>query len=319
MFLPPLLCFVLAGVALALLLRSGLAAHIAIDRPNERSLHAAPIPRIGGIVVVAVALTVSAYVAPSLRPLLSVAAAVGVVSAWDDRHSLPVLLRLMVHFAAATVAVVILQMHAPAWIMVLAVLLLTWAMNLYNFMDGADGMAGGMAVLGFGALGIAAVGPAPEIAVACLCIAAAAGGFLWHNFHPARVFLGDAGSISLGLLAGGLGLAGWIQGAWPPWFPVLVFSPFIVDASLTLAVRLLRGNKPWRAHREHLYQRMVRSGLGHGRTAMLWYAVMIAAGVTAIAALSWPIGAQFGLLTAWAAVYATVFALTWRLGIKSDR
>ena len=110
------------------------------------------------------------------------------------------------------------------------------------------------------------------------------------------MFLGDAGSISLGFLAGGLGLAGWTQGAWPPWFPVLVFSPFIVDASLTLAVRLLRGNKPWQAHREHLYQRMVRSGLGHGRTAMLWYAVMIAAGVTAIAALSWPIGAQFWLL-----------------------
>ena len=200
-----------------------------------------------------------------------------------------------------------------------AVLLLTWAMNLYNFMDGADGLAGGMAVLGFGALGFAAVSQAPEIAVACLCIAAAAGGFLWHNFHPARVFLGDAGSISLGFLAGGLGLAGWTQGAWPPWFPVLVFSPFIVDASLTLAVRLLRGNKPWQAHREHLYQRMVRSGLGHRRTAMLWYAVMIAAAVTAVAALSWPIGAQFWLLTAWTAVYATVFALTWRLGIKPDQ
>lgn len=316
MFLPPLLCFVLAAVALTLLLRSGLAAHIAIDLPNERSLHTAPIPRIGGIVLVAVALTVSAYVAPSLRPLLSVAAAVGVISAWDDRRSLPVLLRFMVHIAAAAITVVILQMHAPPWIMVVAVLLLTWAMNLYNFMDGADGLAGGMAVLGFGALGFAAVSQAPEIALACLCIAAAAGGFLWHNFHPARVFLGDAGSISLGFLAGGLGLAGWTQGAWPPWFPVLVFSPFIVDASLTLAVRLLRGNKPWQAHREHLYQRMVRSGLGHRRTAMLWYAVMIAAGVTAIAALSWPIGAQFGLLTAWTAVYATVFASTWRLGIE---
>ncbi len=319
MLLPPLLCFVLVAAALTLLLRSGLAAHIAIDLPNERSLHAAPIPRIGGIVLIAIALTVAAYIAPSLRPLLLVAALLGVVSAWDDRRSLPVLLRLMVHLTAAAGAVIMLQMDASPWFVAVAVLLLTWAMNLYNFMDGSDGMAGGMAVLGFGALGIAAVSPAPEIAVTCLCIAAAAGGFLWHNFHPARVFLGDAGSISLGFLAGGLGLAGWTQGVWPPWFPVLVFSPFIVDASLTLAARLLRGNKPWQAHREHLYQRMVRSGLGHGRTAMLWYAVMIAAGVTAIAALSWPIGAQFGLLTVWTAVYATVFASTWRLGIKPDQ
>jgi hypothetical protein len=98
-----------------------------------------------------------------------------------------------------------------------------------------------------------------------------------------------------------------------------VFSPFVVDASITLLVRALRGERVWQAHREHLYQRMVRSGLGHGRTAVMWYGVMAAAAGSSVAGVSWSKSGQFGLLLAWFALYAMVIALTWRLGTRPDR
>jgi UDP-N-acetylmuramyl pentapeptide phosphotransferase/UDP-N-acetylglucosamine-1-phosphate transferase len=310
--LPPLLCLLLVAVLIRLLLASGWAQRIAIDLPNERSLHAAPIPRIGGIVLVGIALAAAAVVAPPLRPLLLLAVALALVSAWDDRQGLPVALRFVVHLAAAAGAVVVLEVAVPAWLFVVLVLLLAWAMNLYNFMDGSDGLAGGMALFGFGAFGIGAMASAPDVAVVSFCIAAAAAGFLWHNFHPARVFLGDAGSIPLGFLAGALGLAGWARGLWPAWFPLLVFSPFVVDATLTLFARLLRGSKPWQAHRQHVYQRMVAGGLGHRRTALLWYALMAACAVSAVAGLALETAGQQALLGGWFFIYGILAAVTTR-------
>jgi UDP-N-acetylmuramyl pentapeptide phosphotransferase/UDP-N-acetylglucosamine-1-phosphate transferase len=308
----PLLCLLLVAALLKLLLASGWAARIAIDLPNERSLHAAPIPRIGGIVLVGVAVTAIAAVAPALRPILLLAAALALISAWDDRHGLPVAVRFAVHLAAAAGAVVLLQVDAPPWLLAGLVLVLAWVMNLYNFMDGSDGLAGGMALFGFGALGAAALGKEPDMAAAGLCVAAAATGFLAHNLHPARVFLGDAGSIPLGFLAGSLGLAGWVRGLWPAWFPLLVFSPFVVDATLTLAARVLRGSKPWQAHREHIYQRMVAGGLGHRRTAWFWFALMAACAATALAGLRAAPAMQWALVGAWFFVYGILAAVTSR-------
>src|SRR5206468_1963410 len=108
---------------------------------------------------------------------------------------------------------------------------ITWMTNLYNFMDGADGLAGGMAVVGFATL---------AFALACGAVASASAGFLLHNFPPARVFLGDSGAVPLGFLAAVLGAYGVIDGTWPAWFPMLVFSLFIVDATTTLLRRLAR-------------------------------------------------------------------------------
>jgi UDP-N-acetylmuramyl pentapeptide phosphotransferase/UDP-N-acetylglucosamine-1-phosphate transferase len=159
--------------------------------------------------------------------------------------------------------------------MAVLVLAVAWITDLYNFMDGSDGLAGGMATIGFAAYALAAW-LSGEAALAALCVAlsAASAAFLLNNLHPAHIFLGDVGSIPLGFLAGALGLAGWRSDAWPLWFPVLVFGPFIADATVTLLRRLVRGDKVWNAHREHYYQRMVRMGLGHRRTALLGYAVM---------------------------------------------
>ena len=122
--------------------------------------------------------------------------------------------------------------------------------------------------------------------------------------YPARVFLGDAGSVPLGFVAAALGLAGMVREIWPIWFPLLVFSPFVVDSTTTLFRRLLRGEKVWQAHHEHYYQRMVRSGIGHRDTALIWYAVMLASGLSACMALALPRTGQLAVLGGWAVFYA---------------
>jgi UDP-N-acetylmuramyl pentapeptide phosphotransferase/UDP-N-acetylglucosamine-1-phosphate transferase len=167
--------------------------------------------------------------------------------------------------------------------MALLCLALAWLTNLYNFMDGSDGLAGGMALIGFGAYAIAsAVTGHRPLLVFDVALAAAAAAFLWFNFSPARIFLGDVGSVPLGFLAGALGLVGWRDDLWPLWFPALVFAPFIADATVTLLRRLYRREKVWQAHREHYYQRLVRMGLGHRGTALLGYALMLVCAAAAL-------------------------------------
>jgi len=255
-----------------------------LDHPNERSLHVRPVPRIGGAAVFLVA--VPALLVLQWSPLTTLlASGLAILSFLDDRGGLPIIVRFGAHAVAAGTFVVAMLPGVPIPAVPLLVLSVMWMTNLYNFMDGSDGLAGGMAVSGFGTYAVAAwLAGDPGFAGACATLAACAGGFLVFNFHPARVFMGDAGSVPLGFLAGAMGLAGWHAGYWPLWFPVLAFSPFVVDASVTLARRMLRGEKFWRPHRTHYYQRLVQLGWGHRRTALAEYALMIACGATAIAA-----------------------------------
>ena len=116
--------------------------------------------------------------------------------------------------------------------------------------------------------------------------------------------MGDAGSIALGFLVGALGLLGWQSQLWPLWFPLLVFSPFICDASVTLVKRLLRGEKVWQAHREHYYQRLVRMGWSHRRLALGEYGIMVTAGLSAITMLHLDRNVQFVGLLLWTSLYA---------------
>jgi UDP-N-acetylmuramyl pentapeptide phosphotransferase/UDP-N-acetylglucosamine-1-phosphate transferase len=189
--------------------------------------------------------------------------------------------------------------------------------NLYNFMDGADGVAGGMTLIGFAAYAIAAwlAGDA-ALATLCAAIAAAALGFLIHNFHPARIFLGDVGSIPLGFLAAALGIVGWRHDAWPLWFPVLVFGPFNADATVTFLRRLARREKVWEAHREHYYQRIVRMGLGHRSAALIGYAVMCGCAAFALIGRTQAPGLQ---LAAFAAGSALLGALALWVDVRWSR
>jgi len=144
------------------------------------------------------------------------------------------------------------------------------------------------------------------LAAFCASIAAAALAFLRFNFPPARLFMGDSGSIPLGFMAATLGIAGAMNGVWPWLFPLLVFSPFIVDASVTLARRALRGEKIWQAHRSHYYQRAVLLGATHRQLALAAYALMLLAAVLAFALLLLP---QYsaGLLILSASMYLLIF------------
>jgi len=279
----PVLSFAVALVALWLLVAR--LARFGLDRPNERSLHERPVPRTGGIAIVAGAAVSLAFGADTLWLPLGAAAALAALSFADDLAGLPTLVRLGAHLAAAgLVAWYVLSPMAPAELLVIA-LAIAWLTNLYNFMDGSDGLAGGMAVVGFGSYALAAWLCADvPLATASGCIAGASAAFLLYNFHPARIFLGDVGSIPLGFLAGGLGIVGWRDDVWPFWFPLLVFAPFVGDATLTLLRRAARRERVWQAHRDHYYQRLVRMGFGHRGTACISYAAMLACAAVALAA-----------------------------------
>lgn len=278
-YVTPLVSFALTWIILTIVIRTW--ADRVLDHPNERSLHQRPVSRMGGIAVAAgIAASVPFVSQAEWWPLWLAGCFLVGISFLDDIVGLPIIGRLLVHFVAAGGAAAGLLLNRTEVVVVLlAVVAIVWMTNLYNFMDGMDGLAGGMALFGFGfyALAGALAGHLP-FAVTNAAIAAAAAAFLVFNFHPARIFMGDAGSTLFGFLAACLGLVGWQLGIWTLWFPGLVFSPFIVDATVTLFGRLLRGEKFWRPHREHYYQRLVLSGWGHRRTVLAEYGVMALCG-----------------------------------------
>jgi len=283
--LAPIAAFVVALLTARLLLTPA-GRRLALDEPNERSLHVDPVPRTGGIAIVAGVAAACALFQPGVGVSLAAAIALAALSFIDDVAGMPTLARLAAHVAAAAAVLVYQLGYSEPLLFLVFVLAIAWYANLYNFMDGSDGLAGGMALFGFGAYAIAALlSGADAYAALCGSIAAAAAGFLVFNFPPARLFMGDVGSVPIGFLAGALGVVGWSRGYWPIWFPLLVFAPFVCDATLTLLRRLLRRERVWQAHRDHYYQRLVRMGFGHRGTAFIEYAAM--AGCAAVALLAW--------------------------------
>lgn len=246
-----------------------------MDQPNFRSLHQVAVPRSGGVGILAGVVVGFAAAMPPLALWVALGGLV-FVSLLDDFRSLPALIRFLIQLVAAVL--VAWTLVPPEWGIaghVLSVLCIVWMTNLYNFMDGANGLAGGMAVFGFSAYALmASFAGQLDLAIWSACIAAAAASFLVFNFDPARIFMGDVGSVPLGFLAAILGLEGYRSGAWPAWFPVLVFSVFIVDATVTLLRRGMCGERVWIAHRGHYYQRLIRSGWSHRRLALTAYLLM---------------------------------------------
>ena len=301
-YLPALAAFAVSLACLWVLL-SPPARRLLLDQPNARSLHEHPVPRSGGIAiaagVAAGAAAGTADLSHSAGITLGIALALAALSLADDIFTLPTLLRLAAHLAAAAAVVGFLVGIAEPLQFALLALAVAWYANLYNFMDGSDGLAGGMAVFGFGAYAWAArqAGHA-ALTMASGSIAVASLAFLLVNFHPARLFMGDVGSVPLGFLAGALGVLGWRDAAWPLWFPVLVFAPFVCDATLTLAKRLLRGERIWQAHKEHYYQRLVRMGFGHRGVAGIEYLAMAGCVATALLIRAAEPGLQAGALAA---------------------
>lgn len=293
------------------------------DVPGERSLHRAPTSRAGGLAIVAgiaaaglLGWLTAASDFRSLWPAALGGALVAMAGLQEDRRGVPVLARLAIHFAAAGLLLPTwgvptdLELAGRSWSLplpiaaVASVLFVVWMINLYNFMDGLDGLAAGMTVVGFGGLALLAAGGGHgELVLAAAAVAGAAGGFLPHNFHPARIFMGDTGSTLLGYLAAALILRGDLQGAFPAWLGLLVFSPFVVDATATLLRRALAGERVWQPHRSHHYQRLASAGWGHRGTALAGYALMLAAMISALMLRNLSPAWQWAGLAFWTALY----------------
>lgn len=255
----------------AVLRRYALAKSI-IDIPNDRSSHVVPTPRGGGVAIVISFLAALALLASEqnftdvLIALSGSGALIAIIGFMDDHGHIAARWRLLGHFIAAGWAMFWLGGLPPlevfgwtlhlAWFgSVIAAIYLVWLLNLYNFMDGIDGIASVEAICACAGISLlCVVGGFTQLAILPLLLAGAVAGFLYWNFPPARIFMGDAGSGFLGIILGVLS----IQAAWASsqlfWCWLILLGVFIVDATFTLVRRLARGDKVYEAHRSHAYQ-----------------------------------------------------------------
>jgi UDP-N-acetylmuramyl pentapeptide phosphotransferase/UDP-N-acetylglucosamine-1-phosphate transferase len=303
-FLAALVASLAATGALLVLLR-----RLAIlDHPNPRSSHARPTPRGGGLAVMAVVLASWAWVARAggapaeeagaVAALCLIALALAGLFWIDDLRGLPIAARLAGQAAAVGAALAVAPgpyfggLLPPALDAALAAFAWLWFVNLFNFMDGVDGISGVQAgALGLGAAVVAGVaGLGQSTALYGATAAGAALGFLWWNWQPARVFLGDVGSVGLGFVLGWLLLSLSARGQWAA--AVILALYYLADATLTLVGRALRRQPVWRAHREHYYQRAVRLGRSHAAVALSVLAADLAlVGAAALAAAGFAVAA----------------------------
>jgi Fuc2NAc and GlcNAc transferase len=285
----------LIAVAAAAALLTGLVRRIALRRgaldvPNARSSHVRPTPRGGGIAIVAISLAAMSVLAALDRlethlywALTGGGMAVAVVGHLDDRGHIGIIGRFAVHIAAA--------IWATAWLSglpelqwggqvfqlghlgsLLAVVGIVWALNLFNFMDGIDGIAASEAIFiaGGGALLASLAGLGTTIPASGAIIAAASLGFLVWNWPPARIFMGDVGSGFLGFVLAVMALAAIHERAsmLPAW--LILGGAFFVDATVTVVRRLARGERVYEAHRSHAYQWLARRWNSHERVSVLY-------------------------------------------------
>lgn len=289
-----------------------------LDTVNERSLHTVPTPRLGGVAIVVVTV-VAAFVAwesgsAEVHALVAICGAVAFVGLHDDLRPLSALTRITIQIAASllflrlvgTPSLLVargLALAVPSY--ATTALLVVWmvgVLNIYNFMDGMDGLAGVQTVSASAALAAMLDGGSSLFA---LTLGAAALGFLAHNFPPARIFMGDAGSTFIGMSFAALAILGMHHQV-PITETALTLSPFLLDGTFTIIRRALRKEKIWNAHRTHLYQRAVQTGLSHREVLlvyMAWIAVAAVSGVLSSVgprslALAW-FGVLLGLVLVW--------------------
>ena len=308
-----------------------------LDHANERSLHIDAVPRSGGIAI-NVAIATGGYLlatsSSEVGPLIWFAFGAGLIAAVslvDDLSHLPATVRLLVQFAVAIGLVwsglVVPGLDLPGVRVVgesmlragFCVVLIVWLINLYNFMDGMDGFAGGMAFIGFSILGwFGWLAGNSLYSGFCMLIVAANAGFLLFNFPPARIFMGDVGASVLGLLVAVMAIWGDRDGIVSLWLVLIIFSPFVIDATMTLLRRVWHRERFWEAHRSHYYQRLVQLGWGHRRTVFGEYALMLVCGGLALWSHSEPPARQWLAVCLWFVGYVMLANYVTRMERKAN-
>jgi len=262
-------CFLITLIGTRLLILTLRKRTVLLDIPNLRSNHKNPTPKGGGLAVM-MALIICLLVADIDFPIVLSLLILVAISLLDDLIGLPIYLRFIVQLIA--VAIPLSAFSEPvlsSWLPLcldkaLLGILWVWFINLFNFMDGIDGLAGTeMFTIGFGlCLPAVTAGYFPDpLSVYSLLAASAAAGFLWWNWHPAKIFLGDVGSIPLGFFLGYLLLLALQHGFT---YAVLILPAYYLsDGGITLLKRCWQGKKVWKAHSDHYYQHAVRTGRNH--------------------------------------------------------
>ena len=275
-------------------LRHILLANNIVDQANERSMHEGQVPRGGGLVIVmAMLIALLALSISSARPTLFLGLWLTVLlwsalSWWDDQHDLSPKLRLILQMAFT-----LFMVSAFGWIdtiqlsmdlritldwlgAVLTFIGILWLANLYNFMDGMDGLAAAQTIIAsltlsfwFWALGDV------EIALLCLVIAGASYGFLLWNWRPAKIFMGDVASVTLGAFFACLIIIGSSRFDIPVISMVMLFGVFVADATVTMLRRISKFEKFWLPHRQHCYQRLGLAGMAHEKIVVLSILAMV--------------------------------------------
>ena len=283
--------------------RLWLARRAILDRPVARSAHAVPVPRGGGLALMPAVLGAWLVLAllgrttPASAGVALLAAGLSIVSWLDDLRSLPAWLRLAAHLVAAAIGLSFLPgadavfqgLLPPLFDRMATALLWVWFVNLFNFMDGIDGITGvetASVGIGMALVVLSGAGDADGSAVLALTLTAGMLAFLCWNWHPAQLFLGDVGSVPLGYLLGWmlLGLAG--KGLWAPALILPLY--YLADATITLGRRVLRRERVWEAHRQHFYQRALGTDGNHAAVARLVLAADTLLIVLALLALAQP-------------------------------
>ena len=281
--------FCVSYIGVASFRRWGLKSQL-LDIPNERSSHTEPVPHGAGLVIVVICLLtyipISIFVSGTFSWGYFVGALlIALISFLDDIYSIPFLWRLLVHSLAAILLIADLEtwhgitmlgkLNLGNFGYLLTFMWIVWMVNSYNFMDGIDGLAGLQAVIaGLGWLILGHILGMPAIYLFSGIIASASLGFLLHNWNPAKIFMGDVGSAFLGFTFAALPLlARTLASKSPDLLPiaaVLFVWFFLFDSVVTLFRRAIRGEKIWTAHREHLFQKLVSSGLSHRRVTVVY-------------------------------------------------
>ena len=280
------------GIAamLATIIGTGLARRYALrkallDQPGERRNHVVATPRGGGIAMLVVLLAATGFLAlryPADAVVMGLLALsmflVGGIGWWDDHRPLSVRLRLGTHaLASACLLAAGLLQGWPVWVSLLGALAALALINIWNFMDGIDGIAASQAMVVAVVIGLWTVAPWAPFSFA---LAGAALGFLCWNFPRARIFMGDVGSGILGIALAWGWMALAAQDGRLAWLLLFPLGPFLTDAGLTLARRILRGERWWQAHSSHSYQLLARRLGAHVPVTTGYFAVsVIGAGI----------------------------------------